>query len=58
MKPADINGVPACVRCHDVYDGRAKSSYSRAELDAEMLRALAQWLDWLWKREIIIVCIS
>ena len=54
MKPADINGVPCCFRCHAVYDG-ARSTYTRVELDAEMLRAHAQWLDWLWKNEIIIV---
>lgn len=55
MKPADINGVPACQACHDVYDRRVKSSYTRDQLDAEMLRAHVTWLDWLWKNEIIIV---
>lgn len=55
MKPADINGAPLCSACHSVYDG-ARSTYTRVELDAEMLRAHAQWLDWLWKQEIILVC--
>lgn len=55
MKPADINGVPACARCHAVYDGEKQKRYSRDQLDAEMLRAHAQWLDWLWSHEIIIV---
>lgn len=54
MKPADINGTPLCSACHAVYDG-ARSTYSRTELDAEMLRAHVQWLDWLWTNEIIIV---
>jgi len=55
MKPADINGCPACARCHSVYDGENQRVYSRTELDAEMLRAHCQWLDWLWKNEIVIV---
>jgi hypothetical protein len=55
MKPADINGAPLCAPCHNVFDGRAQSSYSRSELDAEMLRAHCQWLDWLFREEIIIV---
>lgn len=55
MKPADINGCPACARCHAVYDGEKQELYSRDQLDAEMLRAHCQWLDWLWSEEIIIV---
>lgn len=55
MKPVDINGVPACSRCHAVYDGEKQHFYSKTELDAEMLRAHCQWLDWLWQQEIIIV---
>lgn len=55
MKPADINGCPACSRCHSVYDGEKQQVYTRTELDAEMLRAHCQWLDWLWKNEIVIV---
>lgn len=56
MKPADINGVPCCSACHDTFDGRARSSYTRHELDAEMLRAHCQWLAWLDQKEIILVC--
>jgi hypothetical protein len=56
MKPADINAVPCCSACHDAFDGRTRTSYSRYELDAEMLRAHVQWLDWLFKQEIILVC--
>lgn len=55
MKPADINGCPACARCHAVYDGEKQTEYSRDQLDAEMLRAHCQWLDWLWSEEIIIL---
>lgn len=55
MKPADINGAPLCSACHQAYDGVSRTRYSRVELDSEMLRAHVQWLDWLWKNEIIIV---
>lgn len=58
QKPDDINGVPACHACHDVYDGRRnQDQYNRDALDAEMLRAHCQWLDLLRKREVIIVCL-
>jgi hypothetical protein len=37
-------------------DGRyGAHGYSRAEMDAEVLRALGQWLDYLWKREYLIL---
>lgn len=55
MKPVDINGAPVCSRCHAVYDGEKQAIYSRTELDAEMLRAHCQWLDYLWKEELIIL---
>lgn len=55
QKPADINGVPACFYCHKVYDGEKQPMYSRDQLDAEMLRAHCQWLDFLWKQELIIL---
>lgn len=58
MKPVDLNGVPACSRCHAVYDGERQDTYTRAELDAEMLRAHCQWIDWLCKQEIVIVVLA
>lgn len=58
MKPADINGVPACFYCHKVYDGEKQDDYTREQLDAEMLRAHCQWLDWLVKQEIIVVVLA
>lgn len=58
QKPADINAVPLCSACHDAFDGRTRTSYSRHELDAEMLRAHCQWLDWLAKEEIILVAVA
>ena len=55
QKPADINGVPACFSCHAVYDGQKQEQYTKEQLDAEMLRAHCQWLDFLWKQELIIL---
>lgn len=55
MKPADINGVPACFYCHKVYDGEKQEHYTQEQLDAEMLRAHCQWLDYLWKEEYLIL---
>lgn len=57
MKPADINGVPACSKCHAVYDGEKQPMYGRDQLDAEMLRAHCQWLDFLIKQEVLLVCL-
>jgi hypothetical protein len=35
--------------CHAQYDGRVKSPHSRAQMDADALRGLCQWLSWLEK---------
>jgi len=32
MKADDFNGADMCSNCHDIYDGRVKSKYSREEL--------------------------
>lgn len=58
QKPDDVNAVPACYYCHKVYDGENQDTYTREQLDAEMLRAHVQWLDWLVKREILIVVLA
>jgi hypothetical protein len=55
QKPVDVFAVPMCETCHGKFDGRYRAhGYSRAELDAEALRALGQWLDWLWRNEYLI----
>jgi hypothetical protein len=55
MKPPSI----CASDCHSLYDGRTQDpSYSRTELDAEMLRAHCQWLDYLVKQEIVIVVLA
>lgn len=47
---------PVATACHGKLDGRyGAHSYTRAEMDAEVLRALGQWLDYLWKREYLIL---
>lgn len=57
-KAQDVNGVPACFYCHAVYDGQKQQVYSREQLDAEMLRAHCQWLDWLVRQEILITVLA
>lgn len=50
QKPCDFAAIPMCHYCHSIYDGRAKSAHSRAQLDADALRGLCQWLFWLETR--------
>lgn len=58
IKPPSICALPGCFDCHNAYDGRYRTSYSRDELDAMVLVGLVQWLAWLWKGEYIIAVIS
>lgn len=39
--------MPMCHHCHGQYDGRIKSPHSRAQIDADALRGLVQWLTFL-----------
>lgn len=56
LKPPDICGAPGCDTCHAVIDGKTQQKvYTPVQLRAEMLRAQNQWLEWLWKNEIVIV---
>lgn len=54
-KPVSISAMPMCSHCHDAYDGRANVEYTRTEMDAEALRGLVQWLDWLFREEWLIL---
>lgn len=47
QKPSDFCAVPCCFACHDEFDQRSCKGLSRDQLDAEMLRALVQWLSYL-----------
>lgn len=59
LKAPDVCAAPGCDRCHDVIDGRMKQSvYTQEQLQAESHRAQNQWLEWLWKNEIIIVVLA
>jgi hypothetical protein len=59
LKPPDICGAPGCDMCHAVIDGRFKQSvYTEEQLQAESHRAQNQWLEFLWKNEIIIVVLA
>ena len=54
-KCADYFGVYACSACHDIIDGRRKSSFSDIELQAEKLRALEETQGKLFKKGLISV---
>lgn len=59
LKPPDICGVPGCAWCHAVIDGKTKQDvYTEEQLKAEVFRAHNQWLEWLWKQEIIVVVLA
>lgn len=56
QKPVDVFAIPCCDSCHGKLDGRyGADGYTRAEMDAEVLRALGQWLSYLWKEEYLIL---
>ncbi|MGQ0834984.1 MAG: nuclease domain-containing protein [Gammaproteobacteria bacterium] len=58
IKPPDTCGVWACSACHDVLDGRVKSSYTESDLDSIALRALCQQLEWYDKHEILVAVVA
>tara|TARA_R110000782_G_scaffold259506_1_gene350035 strand:+ start:262 stop:558 length:297 start_codon:yes stop_codon:yes gene_type:complete len=47
IKCADYMAVYACYSCHDIIDGRTKSSFTYDELNTEKLRALEETLGTL-----------
>jgi hypothetical protein len=55
-KPPDVCGAPGCDMCHSVIDGRIKQDiYTPEQLQAESHRAQNQWLEFLWKNELLIL---
>lgn len=56
LKPPDVCGAPGCDMCHAVIDGRYKQDiYTPEQLIVERHRAQNQWLEFLWKNEILVV---
>lgn len=56
LKCSDHFAVYACSSCHDIIDGRVKSSFSKLELQAEKLRALEETQTKLIEKELL--CLS
>jgi hypothetical protein len=55
FKPPDSCGLPLCSSCHDALDMRVKSPHSRAQLHADVLRGLCQWLEYCEKNGLITI---
>ena len=53
IKCADYFAVYACQNCHDAIDGRVKSLFDPAEIEAEKLRALEETLDKLFAKGLL-----
>lgn len=49
QKPEDICGLPGCMNCHSILDGRTQTNMLHMEIRAVALRGFVQWLDWLVK---------
>jgi hypothetical protein len=57
QKPPPVCCMPGCFDCHNVFDGRTKSKFSKTELYAMAFAGHQQWLAWMWRNEILIpVC--
>lgn len=54
QKPSPICCMPGCFECHNAFDGRVPTHYSRAGLDSMAFVGLVQWLDYQWRQEILI----
>lgn len=46
LKPPDIIAVTGCSACHAAIDGRQKVEYTREQMDAMILRALCEQLEY------------
>lgn len=58
LKAPDACAAPGCDRCHAVIDGEKQDVYTEVELHAEAHRAQNQWLEFLWKQEILIAVVA
>lgn len=53
LKPPDIIAVTGCSACHAAIDGRQKVEYTREQMDAMILRALCEQLEYYAARGIL-----
>ena len=53
QKCADYIAVYACFTCHDIIDGRQKSSYTADQLNTEKIRALEETLGKLFDKGLL-----
>jgi hypothetical protein len=53
IKPIDLIGAWACSACHDVIDGRRKTTFDRTTLDLMHLEGMVRTIDALNKRGLI-----
>lgn len=53
MKPLDLIGAWACSACHDAIDQRAKTIYSREQLDLFHLEGMCRTISALHKRGLL-----
>lgn len=53
IKSPPIHACPACMRCHDIADGRVRTDITRDESQLAHLRGIIRWQAELWKRKVI-----
>lgn len=57
QKPVDLIALPGCDICNAIMDGDHKSEWTRTEIDAAILKGYVQWIDFLVRHEIALVCL-
>lgn len=57
QKPHDALALPACDICNAIMDGDHPSIWNRQEIDSAILKGYVQWLNYLARQEIILVCL-
>lgn len=58
QKPPPVCLLPGCFNCHNAYDGRGSSPFTREQMDVMVLAGLNQWLKFLWDNEYLIGCVA
>lgn len=57
QKPHDVLALPGDDICNAIMDGDSPTVWTRDELDAAILKGYVQWLDYLSRQEIVLICI-